>query len=77
MIKKLSQEDRLERFFKDRPFKEIPLNWILDMQPRIAQYGRAIHHLRKKRNMNIVNMRQRGRTWFKYAPDDNGQKRFS
>ena len=76
MIKKLSQEDRLERFFKDRPFKEIPLNWILDMQPRIAQYGRAIHSLRNDRKMNIVNGGDRNRTWFKYTPDDKGQERF-
>lgn len=77
-IKRLSQEDRLERVFKSRPNEYISLSDILDM--RISQYGRAIHTLRHKRHMIIDNKTEpvdgETHSWFIYRPIEIQQELF-
>ncbi len=67
----MGKEYRLKDLFLSRPNQEIGLPEILTLN--IAQYGRAVHDLRRE-GMNIINhkewdiLEQQWHSWFKYIP---------
>ena len=67
----MSQKERIKQLFTGRPNVWIPLPEILDMRPRIAQYGPRIVALRRE-GMNIQNkvlLMSGGKcSWYKYIP---------
>jgi len=67
----MSQRDRMRNLFINHPNEWIPLPVILDLHPRISQYGRCIHELRGEGMVieNRVEIAGSDRhSWFRYVP---------